>query len=125
MAPPEADPFRCEILHEHDGARIRPFGELDVATAPLLRAELDALRNAGHRHLIVDLGRLSFIDSSGLRCILACDAEARNDGFSIALIPRLPRRPARLSAHQHRGAPAVHRALTRAGAGRGVAHASA
>jgi anti-anti-sigma factor len=88
--PLEAEPFRCEISHEHDGARIRPLGELDVATAPLLTAELDALRNAGHRHLIVDLGRLSFIDSSGLRCILACDAEARNDGFSIALIPGSP-----------------------------------
>jgi hypothetical protein len=33
---------------------------------------------------------LGFIDSSGLRCLLELDAEARQDGFSIALIPGPP-----------------------------------
>jgi anti-anti-sigma factor len=33
------------------------------------------------------LSRLEFIDSTGLRCILECEAEARRDGFTIALIP--------------------------------------
>jgi anti-anti-sigma factor len=37
--------------------------------------------------LILDLRRLEFIDSTGLRCILEFDAEARQDGCTLALIP--------------------------------------
>ena len=47
--------------------------------------QMVALRNAGFRRLILDLSCLEFIDSTGLRCILECDAEARRDGS--ALIP--------------------------------------
>jgi anti-anti-sigma factor len=62
------------------------MGELDLATVPILHAELAALRNAGFRRLILDLSRLEFVDSTGLRCILDYDGEARRDGFTIALI---------------------------------------
>jgi anti-anti-sigma factor len=37
-------------------------------------------------HLIVDLSELDFMDSVGLRLLLAVDADARRDGFSIALV---------------------------------------
>jgi anti-sigma B factor antagonist len=40
--------------------------------------------------LILDLSGLEFMDSTGLRCILTCDAEARRDPFTIALIPGPP-----------------------------------
>lgn len=85
--PPDAEPFRCEISREHDSARILAIGELDVATVPILKAELEALRTAGFRRLILDLSSLDFMDSTGLRCILDYDAEARQDGFTIALFP--------------------------------------
>ena len=49
--PTEPDePFRCDISREHDAARIRLLGDLDLETAPLLGAELDALRAEGFRH---------------------------------------------------------------------------
>jgi anti-anti-sigma factor len=35
----------------------------------------------------VDLSRLEFIDSTGLRLLLRYDAEARQDGFSFSLTP--------------------------------------
>jgi anti-sigma B factor antagonist len=75
------------VSRQHDSAHILAIGELDLATVPRLQAELAALRHAGVRRLILDLSRLEFIDSTGLRCILECDAEARRDGFTIALIP--------------------------------------
>jgi anti-sigma B factor antagonist len=84
------EPFHCDISRERGAARIRPSGELDLDTAPLLSAELDALRAEGYRRLIVDLGALEFMDSSGLRCILRYDAEGRQDGFSLALVPGSP-----------------------------------
>jgi anti-sigma B factor antagonist len=88
--PGDARPFRCEISRERDGARILTVGELDLGTVAVLQAELDALRTAEVRRVILDLSGLEFIDTTGLRCILECDAEARRDGFTVALIPGPP-----------------------------------
>jgi anti-anti-sigma factor len=91
---PDSPPLSCEITREHDTARLRLLGELDLDTTPTVEAEISALRKSGTRTLVLDLTGLTFMDSSGLRCILDCDAEARQDGFSVALIE---------------GPPAVHR----------------
>jgi anti-anti-sigma factor len=89
--PPDAEPFRCQVSLEHDSARLRAIGELDVGTVPILQAEIAALRDAGVRRMILDLHSLEFMDSTGLHCILDTDAaEARQDGFSIALIAGPP-----------------------------------
>jgi anti-sigma B factor antagonist len=77
--------FLCEVQTERDAVRVSPVGELDLATVPTLDARLGELREAGFRQLIVDLGRLEFIDSTGLRLLLRYDAEARQDGFSFSL----------------------------------------
>lgn len=84
--PPEAELFRCEISYERDTAHIRAVGELDVATVPILEAELAALRDAGFQNWILDLSSLEFLDSSGLHCILDYHVESQRDGFSLALI---------------------------------------
>ena len=41
-------------------------GEIDVYTAPVLREHLDEHISAGHHHLVVDLGGVSFMASTGL-----------------------------------------------------------
>jgi anti-sigma B factor antagonist len=51
-------------------------GELDLLTAPCLRAELAALIAAGHRDVIVDLEGVTFIDSSGLHVLIEASAAA-------------------------------------------------
>jgi anti-anti-sigma factor len=56
----------------------------------LLEAQIGELRAAGFRRLILDLSQLDFMDSTGLRLILRWDAEARQDGFSIGLVPGPP-----------------------------------
>jgi anti-anti-sigma factor len=88
--PPEADELRCEVVREGDAARVVVSGALDLATVPILEAELADLRHAGVRRLVLDLSGLGFMDSTGLRCILERDAEARRDGFSIALVAGPP-----------------------------------
>jgi anti-anti-sigma factor len=82
----DADPFACEITREHDTATIRTAGSLDIATVPILETHVAELREAGVRRMIIDLRDLYFMDSTGLRCILEFDAQARQDGFTIALI---------------------------------------
>ena len=45
-------------------------GELDVATAPELRAAVGSLLGSGCRHLELDLSETTFLDSSGLGALL-------------------------------------------------------
>lgn len=80
------EPFRCDVIREPNAVRVRPVGELDLASAPVLDAQLKELREAGVRRVLLDLRGLLFIDSSGLHVILRCDAEARRDGFSLELV---------------------------------------
>lgn len=85
--PPGPEPLRCAIEPERDAVRVRPAGSLDMVTAPELRAQVDELLEAGFRRVILDLSELEFMDSTGLRLMLSLDADARRDGFSIALVP--------------------------------------
>jgi anti-anti-sigma factor len=57
---------------------------------PVLERQLQELREAGFRRLIVDFGGLSFMDSTGLKLALKWDAAARQDGFQICFIPGPP-----------------------------------
>jgi anti-sigma B factor antagonist len=88
--PSGMEPFHCEVSPDGDTVRVRPIGELDLATAPILEAQLTELREAGYRQIVLDLRGLLFVDSTGLHVILRHDAEARRDGFSLALVPGSP-----------------------------------
>ena len=85
--PPAPEPLLCEIRPERDAVRVRPAGSLDLVTTPVLRAQVDELLAAGFRRVILDLSGLDFMDSTGLRLMLSLDAQARQDGFSIVLVP--------------------------------------
>ena len=87
---PDDEPFECEVVPEREAVRVRPIGSLDRATAPVLEQQLEELRDAGFRRLIVDLGGLSFMDSTGLRLALRWQAVARHDGFEIGFAPGPP-----------------------------------
>jgi len=67
-----------------DGEGLRLAGELDLAAAPrLTEALLDFASSEGEVHL--DLTEVSFLDSSGLRAILAL-ARSRGDTGSVVLL---------------------------------------
>jgi anti-sigma B factor antagonist len=87
---PDEESLRCEVVPERDAVRVRAIGSLDMATAPVLEQELEELREAGFRRLIVDLGGLSFMDSTGLKLALKWHGAARQDGFEIRFAPGPP-----------------------------------
>ena len=66
---------------------MRLVGALDLATVPVLDAQIAELRTSGIRRIVLDLSALGFMDSTGLRCILEQDMQARQDGFSMVLVP--------------------------------------
>jgi anti-anti-sigma factor len=79
-------PPHFEIQRElNDGiARLSVSGELDLATVPRLRAEAEALLRST-RHLIIDLSRLTFVDSSGLSLFIILNDRAAEEGWTLAL----------------------------------------
>ena len=62
-----------------------PRGELDMATQGELRAALQVARASGA--VVLDLGALRFLDTSGLRLILETAEASRRDGFSFSVLP--------------------------------------
>ena len=59
------------VLEGGDPPVLALSGELDPASAPTLDAAVDAALAEGASALVMDLGGLSFIDSAGLRSLLA------------------------------------------------------
>jgi anti-sigma B factor antagonist len=86
----DEESFTCEVVPESDAVRVRAIGSLDMATAPLLEQQLEELRDAGFRRLIVDLGGLSFMDSTGVHLALKWHGAASQDGFQIGFAPGPP-----------------------------------
>jgi len=88
--PDDEASLACVVLQSGDAARVHPIGSLDMATVPVLERQLEELREAGFRRLIVDLGGLWFMDSTGLKLALTWHAAAQQDGFDIAFLPGPP-----------------------------------
>ena len=89
-APAVPAPFRWDVVHDRGSVRVIPVGELDLATRAVLEPAIDELLRSGVDRLILDLRRLSFLDSSGLRLVLEIHSAARGGGFELQLIPAGP-----------------------------------
>jgi anti-sigma B factor antagonist len=50
---------------------VSPQGDIDMTVAEQLRLTLYQLVDASHRQLVVDLGHVSYMDSSGLGALIA------------------------------------------------------
>jgi anti-sigma B factor antagonist len=81
------DQLRIEIRKEADRAILSLNGELDMANAPLFESALDDARLASASTVVLDLQQLQFIDSTGLRIILATRERCRERGQEFAITP--------------------------------------
>jgi anti-anti-sigma factor len=84
------EPFTCNVTPERDRVVVAPRGELDMATVGGVEQELRRLREAGFATVVLDLGGLSFMDSSGLHLVMRWTEEASQDGFVFELEPGPP-----------------------------------
>lgn len=62
-------------------------GELDLASARKMEEHFASIDEQSPSRVVVDLGGLAFIDSSGLRVLLLADARARDRGYELVLLP--------------------------------------
>jgi len=74
-----------------DCAVIQVTGEVDVYTAPMLREQMRELAAKGAMHLIVDLSRVDFLDSTGLGALVGGLKRLREANGSLALVISTPR----------------------------------
>lgn len=79
-------PFEIHSELEADIGRLTLVGELDIATVPQLEKGAQAMLASRARKLIIDLSQLTFIDSSGLRLLIALNHEASADGWTLGLV---------------------------------------
>ncbi|MEU4247067.1 STAS domain-containing protein [Amycolatopsis sp. NPDC026612] len=86
-------PFSVATRPSGTGPVITVEGELDVATAPRLRAGIAALVLERGQLLVVDLAGVTFCDSSGISALIAARNVAEAAGAGVALVAV----PARLS----------------------------
>jgi anti-sigma B factor antagonist len=60
-------------------------GDLDVHTAPMIREAVIGLLDEGHRHFVLDLGFVGFMDSMGLGVIAAITKRIREREGSLRI----------------------------------------
>jgi anti-sigma B factor antagonist len=65
--------------------RVRLEGELDLSTAATFQEAVVDLMESGWSSILVDLGGLTFMDSSGLRTAFELDTEASRRGIALRL----------------------------------------
>jgi anti-sigma B factor antagonist len=77
----------CRMVTERDAgtATIRLYGEFDLSCEQPFEEEVGHILDGEASSLIVDLRRLEFIDSTGLRVLLSLDNLARQDGFDFTV----------------------------------------
>jgi anti-sigma B factor antagonist len=61
-------------------------GELDVSTADRLAQEVVSLEKQHPELLVIDMRDLEFVDSSGLRVIVAADVAARREYHRVVVV---------------------------------------
>jgi anti-sigma B factor antagonist len=92
--------FSVEERNEGGAWVVAASGELDLRTSPELEERLDRVWRAGAELVILDLRQIEFMDSTGLRVLLAAHQRAQETSRRFALV---------------RGADQVERVLTLTG----------
>jgi anti-sigma B factor antagonist len=82
MTEASAANFRAHAEQLHGAVLVVAEGELDLVGAPRL---LEALPGAGDTPVVIDLGAVGFMDSSGLRSLLEARQHCLDAGRAFAL----------------------------------------
>ncbi len=79
-------PLELRTEHDQGTPRLVVSGELDLASAEELEANLKQLESSEPEVLMLDLRELEFMDSTGLRTVIAADARAKERGGRLVVV---------------------------------------
>jgi anti-sigma B factor antagonist len=72
---------------ERDGfVHVSLLGELDLSTVGKVQEELRRVEKSSPPTVVIDLSRVTFLDSTGLRCIVTADERARDEGRRLVIV---------------------------------------
>ena len=71
---------------QQDAHFVSLHGELDGQNAKALEDELIRIEATSVSRIVLDLGDLEFVDSTGLAVIVRADTRAKNDGHVLRLL---------------------------------------
>lgn len=86
----EFEPLDVEVHPERRTVRVAPIGELDLSNVGQVDDQMRELLASGFHDLVLDLRKVLFIDSSGVRMILEFLNYARDHGTNLAVIQGPP-----------------------------------
>jgi anti-sigma B factor antagonist len=88
-----AEPWDVFRVERDDGVvpRLRLIGEMDAGTVAIFRSALAELRDTDGGRVILDLGELDFIDSTGLGALVGALRRFRDVGGDVVLAGIRPR----------------------------------
>jgi anti-anti-sigma factor len=85
------EPFACAVETRSNATVVHVKGELDLTSAPELRkAFIDVLAETPRTHLIVDLGGVEFIDSTGIGVIVGAHQRVTANGGWFSAVVTTP-----------------------------------
>ena len=78
------------LVPDPQAVAVIPAGELDMDSSEFLERKIAELRAVGTPRLILNLRGLEFMDSSGLRSLIALRNDCMQTGQELELIPGRP-----------------------------------
>jgi anti-sigma B factor antagonist len=84
--PSLADLITLDVTSVGTAARVIAQGEVDSSSAPLLRAEIDGVLDAGATELVIDLDGVTFLDSAGLSVLAGTHRRAAAEGVALRVL---------------------------------------
>jgi anti-anti-sigma factor len=79
-------PLELRTEQDQGAPRLVVSGELDLASAEELDGHLKQLEASEPDVLVLDLRELDFMDSTGLRTVIAADARAKDRGGRLVVV---------------------------------------
>jgi anti-anti-sigma factor len=79
-------PLELRTEQDQGAPRLVVSGELDLASAEELEGHLKQLEASEPDVLVLDLRELDFMDSTGLRTVIAADARAKDRGGRLVVV---------------------------------------
>jgi anti-anti-sigma factor len=84
---PVGEHLGIDVRSEPDRVVLELHGELDLLAAPELEAAIEDVEAGSPAIVVLDLQDLQFVDSAGLRVILAAHERAQQQAWDFALTP--------------------------------------
>src|SRR5215218_3449991 len=79
-------PLEVKIEQREGQTRIALTGELDIASTARLEEELTKAETNSPGTMLLDLREVEFIDSTGVRAVIAADERARSAGRRLVVV---------------------------------------